>query len=339
MARLFIDGLEQGNRDAFTRTGGTGNFMVYGSPPTGFSGSYYMQGEATFGNSYAEVDLSPSKAEIYGALKLSVASTNVQNKGVLAFYDSGGTTVIGSIILVWNSPNFTVRALRGGQNGTTLATGSITFGADTVILLEFWYKPLNSGGVFQVKVNGTLDINYSGDTTDGLENVARVRYGYQAVNVARLNFDDMVLDDANWIGNTRIQKLQISGAGTTTEWDASTGSPYQCIDEISYNDSDYVSTNVVNESLTCACANMTGNVAAVKCLVLYGRMAYEGNPTPTKQKLSIRVNETEYYGSDESPSLSFAKATPKMWELNPDDAAAWEEADINAIEIGVRSVT
>jgi len=28
----------------------------------------------------------------------------------------------------------------------------------------------------------------------------------------------------------------------------------------------------------------------------------------------------------------------KLWELNPNDAAAWEDADISALEIGMATV-
>jgi hypothetical protein len=67
------------------------------------------------------------------------------------------------------------------------------------------------------------------------------------------------------------------------------------------------------------------------------RYAYEGSPTPTKQKIAIKSGGNLYYGDDLTPALTFQFAE-KLWELNPDDDAAWEDADIDDLEIGVASV-
>jgi len=325
MARLFIEGFELGNLNAWT----VGSMGVSSSPPAGFSGAYYGNGGFT---TYASLDI-PTQTEIYMAMKYSWHTNS--NGGLFSFKDSGGTNILSGRVDV-TTGLLSIRL--GNQAASQIAISTTGFlPIYTMRLVEVHYIPLNSGGVVQVKLDGVQEINFSGDSTAGLENIETFRIGSNGVD-NRGYFDDIVLDDADWIGNTKIQKLQISGAGTTSEWDASAGNPEDCIDEIPHSDTDYVSTNVADESITCACADMTGDVVSVKCLQLHGRMAYEGAPTPTKQKLAIRVNGSEYYGDDESPALTFGNFS-KIWSLNPNDAAAWEEADINAIEIGVRSVT
>jgi len=326
MTRLFIEGWETGNSGAWQ----TAAFDVGSSMPLGFSGNYFG---SPSNSQIAYVEFA-QQTEIYMAMKFRWGYSG-NYCGIFTFRDSAGTSILSGRLEI-NTGEFTIRL--GNQVGTQLAISTTTFlPIGTVHLIEVYYKPLNTGGVVQVKLDGIMEINYSGDTTAGLENIAQFLIGKNTSYIYG-SYDDIVLDNADWIGNTRIQKLQISGAGTTSEWDASAGNPEDCIDEIPYSDSDFVSTNVVNQSLTCACADMTGDIVSIKCLQLHGRMAYEGAPTPTKQKLAIRVNGSEYYGDDKSPALSFSVVS-KLWELNPDDAAAWEEADINAIEIGVRSVT
>jgi len=51
--------------------------------------------------------------------------------------------------------------------------------------------------------------------------------------------DNLIVDNAGWIGQTRIQGLAVSGAGTTTQFDPSTGSNYECVNEVPYSDTDY----------------------------------------------------------------------------------------------------
>ena len=326
MTRLFIEVFETGKCSPFW----DGPWGAVQAAQDGFSGTYGL----ACNNQNGAVNLDSTETEIYTACKIRLNSAF--SAEVLTFRDNTNADML-TIRLAYDIiPNWTLKALRGGINGTLLDSHA-PIKINTTYLLETYYKPLNSGGQITVKLDGLQVISYAGDTTAGLEAVDNILFGYNG-GLSYLNFDDIVIDNADWIGNTRIQKLQISGAGTTSEWDASAGNPEDCIDEIPYSDSDWVETNVVDESLTCACADMTGNVDSVKCVEVYGRGEYEGSPTPTKQKVAIRVNGTEYYGSDESPALTF-DTFGKRWELNPDDAAAWEEADINAIEIGVRSVT
>ena len=329
MTRLFIDGFETSKCSPFWD-------QEFGQPwvaaKAGMSGSYCLG----ISNATGYLTFDSNKTEIYLACKIWNESGTVSNP-LFEFRDSA-ETYIASIILYGSILGWEIRVKRGNYNATQIDSGGWV-NYQTTHLLEVRIKPLDTGGIIQVKIDGVQVINYSGDTTAGLENIKSMHWGtHGGVQAAFYTVDDIVIDDANWIGNTRVQKLQISGAGTTTEWDASAGNPYECIDEIPYSDSDWVETNVVDESLTCACADMTGNIDSVKCVEVYGRMAYEGNPTPTKQKIAIRVNGSEYYGDDEGTALGYG-LFGKRWELNPDDAAAWEEADINAIEIGVRSVT
>jgi hypothetical protein len=335
MARLFIEGFEHGHINTTLFNEVSASFVVSTNPPAGMSGVYC--GNANGGWSYCSVTLDSSEAEVYVAAKGRMQNRSGYGTPMFSFRDSAGT-VAGAVGAIVDGDHFHIVATIGNQAGTILATGSIEIINQQVVLVEARYKPLNTGGIFQVKVDGVMDINYSGDTTAGLENVKKIRLGSDGRDNYTTRYDDFVVDDADWIGNTRIQKLQISGAGTTSEWDASAGNPEDCIDELPYSDADYVSTNVIDESLTCACADLGGNIDSIKCLAVQNRAAYDGNPTPTQQKIAIRVNGTEYYGADETPGLSYSKHR-KIWGINPDDSQPWEEADINAIEIGVRSVT
>jgi len=338
MGRIWIDGFEYGGATTFLGGIYTASGMTaLGTPRAGFSGNYYLNAGSGF--SYIQKELDAALSEIYAAIKVYPQVRTSDGPGVLGFYDSAGTAIMGIKFYYDGSTYFYIRAERGAQSsGNILGTGLIPILPSTAVhLVEVYYKPLNSGGICRVRLNGVLDINYTGDTTAGLENVKKVRVGYAGRDNYLSQYDDFVLDDSQRIGNTRIQKLQISGAGTTGEWDASAGNPYECVDEIPFSDTDFISTNVPGEIATFACGDMTGNVSSVKALLLHGRMLYEGNPAPNKQKLAIRVNGTNYFSGRFTPGLS-AAPFQKLWAVNPDDSQPWEEADINAIEIGVQAV-
>jgi|PlaIllAssembly_1097288.scaffolds.fasta_scaffold148486_2 hypothetical protein len=332
MARIFIEGGEEG-KPCGLWTAVSADNLIMSTPPTGFTGSYYINTDDQWGVFTA----SSSASEWFFGFKYKRG--DYSGSSLLQFKDSAGT-VIASVRVNGSDPNFYFSVYRG-NGATELATGG-SFAKTEVLFIQLHYKPLNSAGLFQIKIDGTavidIDAGDAVDTTAGLENVQTVNVGTIAGELTgRGSMDDLVIDDAEEVTNTRIQKLQISGVGTTGEWDASTGNPYECVDEIPYSDTDYIYTNVSGESATFACADLTGSINSIKCLAISARMSYEGSPSPTKQKIAIRVNGSEYYGDDMSPALTFGR-NAKLWVLNPDDSAAWEEGDINAIEIGVRSV-
>jgi len=223
---------------------------------------------------------------------------------------------------------------RGGTSGTLLATGC-TIAVNTTYHLKFYYKPLNSGGVFQVWIDNDLTIDYSGDTTNGLENVDAIVF---SVNSLSFYIDDIVLSTTDITKNLRIAGKAVTGAGTTTQWDPSAGANYECVDEVPPVHTDYNSTNVSNEIDTFELANCTEEIDNIAAVQVELSAAYEGSPTPTNVAAVLRCAGTDYpHGTPQSPPSSFGAALAFIWELNPADSAAFEEADINAMEVGYKA--
>jgi len=52
----------------------------------------------------------------------------------------------------------------------------------------------------------------------------------------------------------------------------------------------------------------------------------------------VRINSTNYESADLYPGFDYMYQT-SIWELNPDDSAAWSEADINGAEFGLKVQT
>jgi len=323
MARIFMDGFETGDIYLWTTNDtSTANTTM----AAGFSGTYCCFVSA----GHIEKVLPSSKTELYIAFKYYTPNTYSYNS-ILTLKDSAGT-IIASVSKP-SSGFLTLR--RGDAYGTLLATGTHVVG-QKAFLIEVRYKPLNSGGVVQVKLDGVLEIDYSGDTTNGLEDVQRLKMGNEPNGTYFSGyFDDFIVDDANWIGNTKLGIIVPDGTGTTNNWTASAGNAWDCLNEKPPVDTDYVYSNTTNQIATYAMTTIA-SMNSVKSIQLQARAAYEGSPTPTKIQLGVRASGTDYFATDLSPPVSFGMLT-KILELNPADSAAFEQADIDALEVGVKA--
>jgi hypothetical protein len=335
MARLLIEGFESGvNAIPIPWWTNYTSWTVI-AIKAGMSGSYCG---VIYCTATPYVSLGSSQSEIYVSCKIWVDTLENGAAPLIHFRDSAGTV----IACLHRNTSKQVEFRRGGDASTLLKTSTATILWKNTYLLECWYKPLNDGGRCIVKLDGTEILNFddaNGDSTNGLENVLYLGFGKTTGDFFQnVYFDDIVVDNAGWIGNSMIQLVKPTGVGDTAAvWTASAGAPWQCVDEIPYSDSDYISTNATGNVDTYNCNSLTGTIGQVKSLRVLMRYAYEGTPTPTKQKIAIRTGDNYHYGDDLTPTLSYQYAQ-KLWEINPEDSAAWEEADITDLEIGVASV-
>jgi len=195
-------------------------------------------------------------------------------------------------------------------------------------------------------VDGTSRISYGGgvlDTTAGLENISTVGFGW--VSGSHLggydsqgDYDDIVLDSADWIGNTAIGGLAITGAGASAQWTPSAGDNYACVDEIPYNDTDYNNTNTTNNKDTYALASFVTPTTEIKCIQASGRISYNGSPTPTKQELILRCGGTDYSHATQITPSSIFSCVDRIWEEDPDDPGNPFTPATMPTEMGVMAV-
>ena len=326
MSILFLDGAERNSNNKWT-------VNAY-SPPAVSNTS--LGGIGNYCYRIDNGEISKTLSISYSALYFSFKYRNnnaAEGTWIMHFKDSGGTVTFS----IKRNVTSGLIEIRIGDGGTLLDTGDVALAYGVTYLIEVYYKPLNSGGECTVKVNGAADATYTGDTTAGLENVQEFHFG-KAMTSSYYYLDDVVVSDSGWLGNQYIQAIVPNGAGSLTQWDPSTGSNYACVDEVTASDTDYVSTNVTDEIDLYGMSNLTGTIGSITAIDICARMAYEGNPTPTKQKIAYKSGATTAYGSDISSGLSFIDYFSGPIATNPDDSAAWEEADINALECGVKAI-
>ncbi len=320
---IFCDGGELNSVELWDLT----SSATISAVQTGMSGSYCIN----LGSSgYVQKDLGANKTELWFAFRIRAGGGG----WYWTAYDSAGTQIF---TLIRNNSSGLLEARLGGTTGTLQATGSTVLNLNTTYLVEIHFKPLNAAGDFEVKINSNavLDIDFSGDTTNGLENCRTIRFAGAAAVSCYL--DDIVVDDGAWIGNKKIAGIiKPSAAGNSAQWTPSAGANYECVDEIPPVDTDYNATNTIGNIDMFACNDIVAAISSIYGIQINARMAYEGAPTPAHVQIGYRSGGANYFSSDISPPVSFGQKT-FIQMTNQATAAAFTQDDINNIELGYKA--
>ena len=137
--------------------------------------------------------------------------------------------------------------------------------------------------------------------------------------------------------------LRPDGAGDDTNWTPNTGANYAAVDEAS-NDADttYVArdgTEVDDLYAIATDAALTGATISNVRVYASGKYVESGSGvlsvSPTL-KIGVKSGGTEYWDDGDTITSSYADYY-QDWDTNPADSAAWEKADIDALQVGIRS--
>lgn len=326
MARIFIDGFESGGDDLWDAEN---NATVISSAGLDMDGDYCL--DLSAGAEYIEKNITADD-EMYFAFLYR--ATDINNSEQMLSVFNGSTPLIH--ICRFKASGI-ITAYRGVS--TKIDEGTHALSINTTYLIEVHFKIADAGGRIEVKVNNISDIDYTGDTKPGADtqfDKVRLGTGPYALFTTYAYFDNFIMDDAAWIGDTKIQKILPTGAGTTTGWTPSAGANYACVDERPASDADYVSINSNDVVDTYAAGDMAGSISSVKCVQVQSRTESDGAPTPTNLKLAVRSGGTDYFSGDKAVPASPAGLC-NLWELNPNGSVAWTETTVNAAEVGIKS--
>lgn len=326
MARVFIDGGESGTLSKWDYISGTG---TYGTSSQKYTGTYSIY--AGGGSSgYCEKYLS-AQSDYYFAFKLYLNTTTIST---ISFWEDGTHHCN---LFYYNNGDLAAR-----RTSTWL---DYTSG----ISLYRWYKIQiyvkidDTVGRFVVKVDGVTQIDFTGDTRNGGTSgvINKVRFGWDSVNNSGAYFDDFVVDDSDWPGDTRIAGYPVEANGANNDWTALSGNNYENVDEVPPSAADYVYTNVGSYyDLYQVTSQSPTDFYSIKCVQLEISGWYEGAPTPTNLQPVIRTGATPalYYGAS-SPTQANSYSHVKLWENNPDTASAWALSEVNSLQIGMQALT
>jgi len=352
MTRLFTTGAEEADPNALwdfvdTQTGNTdvyvGQLQPFGpignlsfAPRTG-RGMYLLTSNQYLRKDYGIVT---THTELFWGFAMRVPFL-ATGEFLTAYTEDPG--VYSNRLALRLKADGTVEVTRSGVLIASSAVGVIT--VDAWYYFEVWFKPLNANGRAVVYVDGVKVIDFTGDTTAEEEFINAWQISGVEESNARVAtaFDDIVCNDQNgavnntYPGMVRLLPIRPEAAGTDADW-ARAGV------DLGYDEAQARNGTFEYTKLQTADAddlvNFTPELpdlpvgASIKNIVLSVRAKVEAGAGVIAPM--VISNATPDISADQT-LVSAWRYYQYAWALNPDDAGAWDEADLAALEIGVSS--
>jgi len=299
-------------------------------------GSFTPRG--SHATNFARIPLAPAVTDVWLHARVSFASTGgtVNSHPLIKFRSTSGQDVLrlngfGGV----SNPSVYDLEYWDGAAWQKIGTSWTIASPST---LDFHCKIADTGGVFAFYVNGSLIAELTGDTLlfAGAD-VAEVHLASGSTDdstSADKNYTEVVVADESTIG-MRVATLAPTAAGTNTAW---TGDETD-VDEVVTDDVDFISSATADEVETYAASDLSAAAATfTPRAVFVAARAKRGATGPQSLQLAVRSGTTEDFSETKALTEAFAHYR-NGWATNPDTAAAWTPAEIDALEFGVKSIT
>lgn len=330
MTRLFTSGVESGSLEEFDSNAGaviessvvrTGDYSVRVNDDTKNVRAYITATDAVYlGGAFRTAgnpQLSEQSIIVFRLTDASLCEVRVSSDKKILVYRS-------STLLDQSSPS-------------ALVVGSWQY-------FEVFLFIHDSTGRFVVKLDGVTIIDFTGDTKPTtVTDVYQV--DFEGMENTNTYWDDMVInDDAGGInddfpGVIFLEPLRPTAAGDQTglsRGGTDSGANWSQVDEAPADGVEYVFDTVVDEYDLYNIENFTLPAnATINNVIVKARAQLDSGSGSLA--IMVKAGTTEA----QSPDITLAPGPgwvlhDYVWDLNPDDSAAWEDADIDALQIGVK---
>jgi len=246
------------------------------------------------------------------------------------------------IFLDNNTPHATISVRPDGRisilgpGNTEVAVSTAALVTGTFYYIEANLIVANSGGFVEVRVNEVSVVTYTGDT-QGASNAfaTNIQIG-QGASSAPAYISDFYVHTTRYLGDIKVRYIKPNGNGTNRDFSLSTGTDdFAVLDDVPPNgDTDYAYSETVNDKISCAMEDVDllgGTCEGIQ--VLANVRKDEANVR--KIKTLILEGGTETLGDEESIPTGYYYATT-CYDENPRTSAAWTDAQLDAIEAGIK---
>jgi hypothetical protein len=288
-----------------------------------------------YSGGYYRANFNPALTEFYVGFAWIITTVNASEGAFLQW--KSGATVLGTLYY-----DKTIGGLRlyRGANATLLAASAPIITLSTAFYLEVHVKIHDSLGVVELRVNGLPVLSFTGDTQPGAETSVDV-VEWSLIDYTRTYVDDVVVNDTtgtknnSWPDGMKVGVLRPSEAGSTTQWTPSAGANYECVDELNPSVTDYVQATAYDKVDLYALPDLPAEAKKIHAVQVDAFALRAGSTVPTI-KVGLKTDGTEYYSDGKALGLTLAKQY-NVWDLNPKTGLEWSLADINALEVGIKS--
>lgn len=362
MTRLMQCGWETGDPNQLGSAIGAGSFAAptaVTSSPAPRSGTYCMKCTNTNGaltgwnNASRTIFVHASKTEMYYAFGVyrsdSETNTFPSRNGFYTFDTAGN---INNFLTFEDDGSCRAYYVTAGSQvpsaQTLIGTSSISISNSTWTLIEVHIIiATGATGTYEVKINGVSAMSVATVRT-AQTNANLGGFGLQFMRTSGsggsastyLAFDDLRVNDTSgsvnnsWPGDESIVMIRPTAAGDSSQFTrggADSGNNYGQVDEAPPNAlTDYVYSSTTSHLDLYNCGNLT--VTSISAIDVMMQMF---NPDGSGGTMNL-VTKTGAGQSDGSAVI--VTGTPiiqhRLLELDPADAAAWDQTKLNALQVG-----
>ena len=313
-------------------------YTMVGTHPTylGISTSQYRtgaQGLSILGDAdgvkWTDVTLTNTTIVFGFAVKISKLTAAVWNNPDIALIDMSGNYILRFI-------HNTTGHMCVYRGSTLLGTTTNPIWSTTAFnFVEIKVYAHESAGTVEIRLNGNTTPELSLSGIDTIEGSATMIQGFRLTAGFSNGYnywDDLYLA-SDFLGDSKIDVIRVTGAGNYSQFAPLSGSNYENVDESRGPDDDttYNDGDAVNEIDTYQMADLAAG-DTIHALKIQG--SYKKTDAGTAlMKQVLRINSTDYYGDEKTLTTDYTTESD-IFNLNPDDSAAFETADINALELG-----
>lgn len=308
-----------------------------------FSGQSLQMDLQVAQNEFSAVttSFSPNTEEVFVGSAFKFSDSVQEQIYIFIFYDSAGSRIAAVYMDSTGKLNI---ARDVDTSPTSLASSATALNDSAWYYIEARYIPLNTGGTFEVRINGTTEINFTGDTTNGLENVRNLGLGGDFT--ATSFYDDLyILDTSGTSNNTYLGDATVYTEVPTADTTEASFSPssgtdhFAMVDDAADIDDD--ATYVENATLgatdryTSGALGVTGTVHAVQI----STTARKTDSASRAFKSSIKSGATEKEDGTEHFLNASYLVYIDIYEVDPNTSSAWTITNVDAMDFGFKITT